>query len=389
MLLQRINMIIHKLKQLIKPSYETLNRIEINKKAIFHNIKILQEEQPNVDLFPVLKANAYGHGLKEICTILNETNIKMVAVDSFPEAQIVYRYFNGKVLIIGEMPLDAYQYLNWKRTEVCVYNKKTLEKIVDLKKGAKVHLFINTGMNREGIKDLTVFINENKDLLLQVNVTGLCSHLSSAEADEQVNAFQLENFLKNLDIAERIFKNLKFIHLANSAGLFSVHHPSLTACRPGLAVYGYNPFEIGHEAFLRASKLQPALELYSSIVSIQNIKTGESVSYNKEFIAATDLKVVIIPFGYCEGLDRRLSNKASFKLKNSSYVKIAGNICMNLTCLALSGDDSIAIGEAVQIISSNNEDINSVKNLANIQQAIPYEVLVKLQANIRRIIIDK
>lgn len=381
-------MIINKLKQLIKPSYNTLNRIEINKRAIFHNLQILQAEQPHAELFPVLKANAYGHGLREICTILNETNINMVAVDSFPEAQIVYRYFKRKVLIIGEMPLDAYQYLNWNRTEVCIYNKRTLEKIVDLRKGASIHLFINTGMNREGIKDLAFFIDENRKLLSQVNVSGFCSHLSFAEGDGQMNSFQLENFLQNLDIAEREFKTLKFVHLANSAGLFSVHHPRLTACRPGLAFYGYNPFELSNVAFARANTLQPALELYSSVVSIQNIKAGESISYNKEFIAPTDLRVVIIPFGYYEGLDRRLSNRASFKLRNN-YLRVAGNICMNLTCLVLDNDEHVAIGEELQIISANNGDVNSIRNLSVIEKTIPYELLVKLQANIRRIIIDK
>lgn len=111
-------MLINWLRQLTKANYDTLNRIEINKAAILENLELLQQEQKGLELIPVLKSNAYGHGLKELATILNETKVKMVAVDSYPEAQIVYRYFRGKVLIIGEMPPDAYKYLRWNRTEV-------------------------------------------------------------------------------------------------------------------------------------------------------------------------------------------------------------------------------------------------------------------------------
>ena len=120
-------MLINYLRQLIKPNYNTLNRIEINQTAILNNLKIIQSEQANSKIIPVLKSNAYGHGLKEIATILNKSNVEMVAVDSFPEAQIVYQYFKKKVLIMGEMPAAVYKFLDWKRTEVCIYSSYNLQ----------------------------------------------------------------------------------------------------------------------------------------------------------------------------------------------------------------------------------------------------------------------
>lgn len=129
------------IRKIIKPKYKTLNQIEINSKNILHNLEYIQSLQEQAEIFPVLKSNAYGHGLKEICHILKKTNIKMVAVDSFPEAQVVYKYFPGKVLILGEMPLKAYSYCKLKRTEFIVYNKETLKYLSRYGKKAKIHLF--------------------------------------------------------------------------------------------------------------------------------------------------------------------------------------------------------------------------------------------------------
>jgi len=141
-------------RQLLKPKYETLNKIEIDAKKIIANFNYLKEQQGSAEIFPVLKSNAYGHGLKELCLILNHTAAPMVIVDSFPEAQIAWRYFKRKVLILGEMPFKAYSYCDFKRIEFVIYNSETLKYLSGYGKRAKVHLFINSGMNREGIKNI-------------------------------------------------------------------------------------------------------------------------------------------------------------------------------------------------------------------------------------------
>lgn len=381
-------MIIDWLRQLKKANYSTLNRIEISRRAILHNLRVLQAEQVSAIIIPVLKANAYGHGLKELAIILNDSPVEMVAVDSYPEAQIVYRYFKRKVLIIGEMPPGAYKYLKWRRTEVCIYSQRNLNAILALNKKLNIHLFVNTGMNREGIKDFASFLKNNEKKLANLNITGICSHLHSADSSNEATEKQLSLFLKCLDLCERYFKSLKYVHLANSAGIFNLHHERLNACRPGLAVYGINPFQSDSPYFKQALKLKPAMEIYSSIVSLQRLEAGEIVSYNANYITSAAEQIVVIPFGYCEGLDRRLSSVAQFKCDNN-YLQVAGSICMNMTCLAAENSLKIAIGQEVQIISSNPHDLNSIVNIAKLEKTIVYEVLIKFLANIRRKIVDK
>lgn len=375
------------LRRLIKPKYETLNKIEISEANILFNYNYLKSLQPAAEIFPVLKSNAYGHGLKEICLILNKTQTKMVAVDSYPEAQIVYRYFKGKVLILGEMPLRAYSYCKFKRTEFVIYNEATLRYLARYGKRARIHLFVNSGMNREGIKDLDIFIFKNKKNLNRVIVNGLCSHLASADQPSILNKTQEDNFSADLETLRAAGFFPEWVHLGNSAAIFTINNNLLTAYRPGLALYGYSPFSNSTEE--GTSVLKPALEAFSHVISIQNLKFGESVSYNEDYRATTPGRVAIIPFGYFEGLDRRLSNRAKFFVKSEEgdfWSQVAGKICMNLSCLDIK-NRSVKVGDIVQIISADNSNSNSVTNLAALMGTIPYEFLVKIQPNVRREIV--
>jgi len=383
-------MLIPYLRQLLKPKYQTLNRIEIDGTAIKNNLEYLQLIQPQANLIPVLKSNAYGHGLKEMCRILNKTDVKMVAVDSFPEAQIAARYFKRRILLLGEMPAAAYRHLPWSRTEVCVYNGATLRAVADLGVKAKIHLFVNTGMNREGIKDLPAFWTEHKQYWSQVEIKGLCSHLADAEGDGSKNKEQQKSFFSDLDFLNGQGCQPEWVHLGNSAGVFVLNDKRLTAFRPGIAVYGYNPFAENSPYYVQAQKLQPALRLISTVVSVQKLEAGESVSYNAAYRSTEPTQIAVIPFGYYEGLDRRLSNLACFQLmagNNKIKVSLAGNVCMNLCCLNIGREAAAVIGSEVILVSPVKSDYNSLENLAKLQNSIPYELLVKFQANIRRKII--
>lgn len=377
---------IHFLRRLIKPKYKTLNLIEINKTKLIDNLNYLKSCQPTAEIFPVLKANAYGHGLKEVARILNETDVSLVVVDSYPEAQIVYHYFSRQVLILGEMPLQAYRYTKLKRTQFVVYNEKTLRYLARYGKKARVHLFVNSGMNREGIKDISTFIHQNKKYLDQVEVIGLCSHLASADESSILNQAQEEKFMDDLEILRSAGYFPRWVHLGNSAALFTMKNELFTAYRPGLALYGFSPLKDREEV---SRSLHPILEVFSQLVAIQGLLSGESVSYNESYRASKAVRIGVIPFGYFEGLDRRLSNQAKFLIRgvvSDYWARVAGQICMNLTCLELDRGE-MQVGDLVKVVSANPTDPNSVSNLSDLSQTIIYEFLVRLQGSIRREIV--
>ncbi len=371
------------LRKLLRPKYPTLNKIEIRGANIIANYKYLQSLQSTAAIFPVLKSNAYGHGLKEIAKLLNKTSAPIVAVDSFPEAQVVYKYFKRDVLILGEMPHHAYKYLHFSKTEVVVYNTDTLKYLSRFGKKIKIHLFINSGMNREGIQNFGTFLLKNKDYLDRVSIVGICSHLASADEVSPLNKRQELIFIEAVEKLRSAGYFPRWVHLGNSAAIWTLHNKLLTAYRTGLALYGYNPLIDNKEP---EEFLKPALQLFSHIIAIQNLKAGETVSYNENYQTKVPTQIALIPFGYFEGLDRRFSNRASFLVKSSQeefIAQVAGNVSMNLTCL-LVGSHTVALGNIVNIISNDSSAINSVHNLAGLIGTVPYELLVRLQANIRR-----
>jgi alanine racemase len=378
------------IRKIIKAKYETLNSIEIIQDNLIYNINYLYSKQKQAEMFPVLKSNAYGHGLKEVCQILNKTKVKMVAIDSFPEAQIAYKYFKGKVLVLGEMSLKAYKHSKLKRTEFLIYNEKTLKYLAKFKKKAKIHLFFNSGMNREGIDNLDLFIKNNEKYLNKVDVVGFCSHLAEADnSSSSYNQEQEERFLKGLEILNNHKFYPKWIHLGNSGGVFILKNKTLTAFRPGIALYGYNPLKEGDEKNNETANLKPSLRLYSTIIALHKLKTGDKVSYANSFELKESSNIAVIPFGYSEGLDRRLSNSAKFIVnedKNPFWAKIAGNISMNLCCINCLNRD-IEIYDKVKIISEEGKMDNSVDILSDKAGMLNYEFLTKLNSNIKRKII--
>ena len=378
------------LRKIKKPKYETLNRIEIDKNNLIYNYNYLKSLQPNSEIWPVLKSNAYGHGLKQVCQILNETGCPKIVVDSFPEAQIAYKYFKKKVLLLGEAAVDSYKYCNFKKTEFIVYNLETISKLVDLDKETKIHIFVNTGMNREGVSlenidKVITAVKKHKN----IQVIGLCSHLASADEISDLNEKQIENFLLFLEKLKKEGIDPEYKHLCNSAGIFISKNNIFNSFRVGLSFYGYNPLKAEHPLFETAKKLKPAFDVFSKITSVQNTKKGDKVSYNETFESDEDTRIATIPFGYYEGLDRRYSNKISFQIRQKEAVlttRIAGRVCMNLTSLDCQ-KKSIQTGDMVNIISSNTKAPNSIQNIASEIKTIPYEILVGFKENIRRKIV--
>ena len=139
------------IKDWFKPNIEPMNHIYISKSNILYNYKYLQSLKPNADLFPVIKSNAYGHGIDQILQIYKWLPIKYIVVDSFPEYNIVMRHSKFNVLLLWETLPVNYEKFNFKRTAFCVYNLETLQVLAKLNKKLKIHLFLNTGMNREWV----------------------------------------------------------------------------------------------------------------------------------------------------------------------------------------------------------------------------------------------
>lgn len=357
---------------------ESLNRIEILKDNILFNFDYFKTTT-NKNIFPVLKSNAYGHGIEEIAKILKSRKIEYLICDSYYEALRIWKINRKqKILIMGYNLLSNLKYYNFKKIALVVYDKKTISYLGELNKKIKIHLKIDTGMARQGIdisevEEYVNLIKQYKNLELE----GVCSHL--ADSDNTINDYTVEQyniFKEAINKIKELNINLKYKHLSATAGALKINDEEINSIRLGIGLYGYNNLEKEDEHFQELENLKPALRFITKIVSIKNINKNKKISYNCTYTTDEDKKIALIPAGYYEGIPRELSNK----------LNILGKVCMNFTIIDISNNENIKIEDEVVFINENKNSENSIKNISELSNTIPYVILVKLSESIRRVI---
>ena len=369
-----------------KPDIEPMNRIYISKSDILYNYKYLHSLKPNAELFPVIKSNAYGHGIDQILKIYKWLPIKYIVVDSFPEYNIVRRHSKFNVLLLWETLPVNYDKFNLKRTTFCVYNLETLQALAKLNKKLKIHLFLNTWMNREWIDaDLLPNALEFLKWCPKITIEWVMSHLYSANSmdiERQVDAFKMMYQLI-LDYGH----TPTYRHIWASIWMLKLQDDFFNAYRPGLALYGYNPLPEEDSDFDLWNKLQPALSLSSVITAINSVPYNEWVSYDpqRKQVEKEDKITISVPFGYTEWMPRSVREKIDISHEDGNLKQI-GNICMNLSCYLW--NEKVLIWDKVWLLEQDQNWANSISWWAKAVGTIPYEILVHLDKGIRREIVE-
>lgn len=369
-------------------TYHSLNTIEISRAALEHNHKVLQEFHPEAQVCPVLKSNAYGHGIRTVAPVFDSFKVPFITVDSLYEAYELYKVgVTTPILISGYTHPDNYK-VKKLPFSFCVFDLETAQTLNEYQPGCSLHVFVDTGMGREGItlSELPTFLSELKKFP-NLKVEGLASHLADADnpTDNSLTQLQVKNFTQALTLMKKSGFNPKWRHLSASGGAFKLKIPSCNMIRAGLAHYGINPLEKGDLAYSRLS-LQPALKLTSTVAQVKTLHPGDKVGYNATYTVKEKTKVAVLPLGYYDGLDRRLSNLGVVKIRDT-YCPIIGRVSMNVTSIDVSGVQDVAVGDEVVIFSDNTQDKNSISNAAVTAKTIPYELLVRLAESVRRILI--
>lgn len=361
-------------------NYEPLNRIEISLSNLASNYNYLSNLNKNIKVGIVVKSNAYGHGLKLLAKDLDKLNAPFFFVDSLYEAyELLKENVKTPVLIMGFVDPES---LKTKKLpfSFAVYNMETLNALNKYQPEVKIHIFVDTGMHREGVRieELEKFIRfiiDNTNL----EIEGLMSHLADSDHPENsLTQQQINDFEKAYAICQRLKVYPKWIHLGNSSAVISSRKfPKICNLgRAGLAFYGIDPqFD--------NNNLKPALRLISKVSQIKDVFAGEKVGYDFDFTAERRLKIATLPIGYFDGVDRRLSSKGFVKVKDK-YCRIIGRVSMNITIIDVTDVLNIEVGDEVLVFSDKRTDKNSIENSAKLSGILQYELPVHLDSSIRR-----
>lgn len=376
---------------MFKQKPKPLSQITIYRQALIDNYNYFQKTHPQTIFAPVIKSNAYGHGLVEVAKIIDKyIKPPYVCVNDLVEAQSLQQ--NGiktPILLLGYTPPHNFKTIRKLPFTFPVFDIETLKALNHYHPGTKVHIKIDTGMNRLGLKpnQWEEFIQAARQMD-RLEFEGIYTHLSHAdekEGDDQTKK-QLKIFKQALDDFRHWGFIFKWRHVANTAGASRLKTPDFNLSRLGLGFYGYSPFALSTPTGKKHQKhLKPALSLTSHIAQIKTLQTGEQVGYSGTFIAPNPMIIGILPIGYNDGLDRRLSNRGQ-AIVNQVVCNIIGRVSMNMTAIDLTQVTDPFVGQEVTIFSQKPSDSNTIEKAARKSHIICHDLLAGLNNNLARII---
>ena len=368
--------------------HQALVEVLVSKRNLLHNLCEYKRAFPKLQFAPVLKSNAYGHGLLEVAEILDSQNCPFFMVDSIYEALALKQDgIKTKILVAGYTHPENLKNAVTKNVSYTITSLAELQEISKLLKSKKnFHLKIDTGMHRQGI--LPEEIRNAVEIIKSckfINLEGLLSHLADADGrDLKFTESQTSEWQRVIKIFQNEFQEIKFFHLANSAGAFFSNGIFANVARLGGGLYGIDAAPNSKHLEL---DLKPALEIRSCVSSIRSVEANEFIGYNLTYRTLKKMKLATVPLGYFEGVDRRLSNIGKFKI-NENFCEIAGRVSMNITSIDVTNLPKVQMGDPVTIISRKKDDPNSVENIARQINTDPREILVHIAQHLRRVVVD-
>ena len=360
---------------------------EIDLAVLRENLNAIRAFVSPSKVMAVVKANAYGHGLEQTALCLQEAGVDSLGVAYIEEA-IALRQggVTVPILVFGGLFQEQVELYIKHNVDITASSVSKLDQIeataARLKRRARVHLKIDTGLERIGVH----YYSADKlfDTALRVkhsDVVGVYSHFADVNLNDLgIAKVQLERFLTALRYYEERATSPFLRHIASSSGLMALKESHLDMVRPGLVLYGVYP---GPEY---ASMLQakPVLSLASQVVYFKVVKKGAGVSYGHKWHAPEDTRVVTIPIGYGDGYLRALSNKASVIIRGKKS-PIVGVVCMDQLMVNLGPNGEGFNGDEVVLIGESGGERISVEELAALIDTTPHEILVSLNQRIPRV----
>jgi alanine racemase len=377
--------------------------IEISKENLIHNIKAHYKFlDRGVNLSPVVKSNAYGHGMVLVSQVLDKMKeVGFLSVVNLEEAIVLRKNKIKKPILVlsyygvGESKKEFGEQIKFvikNDISLMVYDLDQI-KLLDsaakkLNKKIKVHIKVETGMARVGVpydKALNFIKRVNKFENIKIN--GLASHFATTEESNQYFAkFQLNNFKSLIKELDKLKIDIPIKHMAASAAITLSKENHFNAVRLGIAMYGLWPSKENQKMINRKYpkfKLRPVLSWKTKLFQIKELKPDSPVGYGCTYRTTKNITMGLIPVGYYEGLDRKFSNKGYVLIKGQKC-PIIGAICMNISIIDISKVSNPKVGEEVILIGKSAKKEIKANDLALIINTINYELVTRLNSEIHR-----
>ena len=376
--------------------HEATTWVEVDLAAVAYNFEQLQKlgaknMSHSLGIMPVIKADAYGHGMLPVARVLSERGCKYWLVSNINEG-IALRGggFGQKILLFeSNFPAEAKDIIAYQLTPtVCSIEMAQALNHWSLQAGVQtpVHIKIDTGMGRLGVNEEVAldFVDTLRRECPNLILEGIYTHFPVADTDREYTLSQMRHFRDIVFLLENQFITFTYVHASNSMGLGDYKSDLFNLARPGIMLYGVYP----QEDLKDKVHLKPAMSVKTRIMFVQTIAKGRGVSYGHTFKAKEDITVAVLPIGYSNGYLRSLSNKA-FVLVAGVRCPVIGRVTMDqiivdVTAVTLSGNIP-QVGDEVLLIGSQKGSTVGADEVALWADTISYEILCSLGNRLPRV----
>jgi len=363
--------------------------VEVNLSRLTKNLQAIRAHVAPAKVMIIVKANAYGHGLAEVAKHLS-SSADYIGVAVLEEG-ILLRELGVKapILVLGGIWGDQLPHYLQHDLTLTASSVERLEQIdtVSRQMGlkAKVHLKIDTGMERIGVHYYNAHtILESALKCSNVEVEGIFSHFANADSSDLAHArLQLERFNEILQFYKNHSLPMPIRHMANSPAILQLPDSYYDMVRPGIMLYGVYP----SSEISRTVPVLPALAWKSRVVYFKVVNPGHPVSYGSSWQSDHPVRVVTLPVGYGDGYFRSLSNKTQVLIRGKKYPQV-GRICMDQMMVNIETDSAFN-GDEVTLLGELDGESISAQDLADWAGTIPYEVLTNINTRVPRVYITE
>lgn len=384
---------------MLHPSY-----IELSRTAFHKNVNFLKEFVGDDVLFSsVIKGNAYGHGIEQFIPMAEACGIEHFSVFSADEASraLLSCSEESHIMIMGMIANDELPWALENDISFYIFEKDRLEAAAEaansLGKPARIHLQLETGMNRTGLSDEQLdecikFIKDNRKLF---SIEGICTHYAGAESISNYYRIQqqIKNYHRMLSHIEREGITPKRRHTACSAAALTYPETIMDMVRIGIAQYGFWPSRETYMHVLKNGNIKykdPLVRIMSwksFVMSTKEVEAGDFIGYGNVYLASKNEKIATVPIGYSHGFGRNLTNMGRV-LINGYRVPVAGLVNMNLLTINVTDVPDVKKGDEVVIIGKQNGEEITVASFSEMSNYLNYEVLTRIPSELPRYVIE-
>jgi alanine racemase len=365
-------------------------RAEVNLAALRHNLRVVARHAGESRVWPVLKADGYGHGAPAVARTLERAGAQGFCVALLEEAvELREAGIRTPILVMGGYYGGAYEEIVARGVVPVVYDASHLEGLAraarSLGRKVEAHLKVDPGMARLGVRmgELESFVAKAASFADCIELTGLMTHLACADESDEgaITVDQLGRFEEATRRLATVGLTPSVRHAANSAAVLREHADSRSSglydvVRPGIALFGISPLGA-------SSDLRPVMRVRSEIVDLRTIEAGESVGYGALFRASRPSRIATVPIGYADGLSRHLSNRGHV-LVHGVRAPIVGAVSMDMSMIDVTDVPNVTMRDEVVVLGVQDKQLIGADEIAAHAGTIPWEILTSISRRVPR-----